>query len=166
MNPANTAAPALRFALRDMDASDAGAVEAVEATSSPSPLTFRRIRRLLVHGEARGVVATVRGVVVAHVLYRPTICSLWLHRLAVDPGFRRQDIGSHLMAAVKSRLTGPRRVIDAQVRDDNLPAHLFLRSNGFRCVATTEADDDHGLYLFEYRAVPPGASIQCGDQVP
>lgn len=154
---------ALRFALRDMDASDAGAVKAVETMSSPSPLTFRRIRRLLVSGEARGVVATVRGIVVAHVLYSRTPCSLYLHRLTVDIGFHRREIGTRLMDEIKARLVGPLKAIYIQVRDDNLPAHLFLRSNGFRCIATTEAGEDNEFYLFEYRAVPPGALIQCGD---
>ena len=65
------------------------------------------------------------------VLYELHRHHVHLLKFAVDPFWRRQRVGSALIASAAHAGTRPRREMTATVRETNLPAQLFLRSCGF-----------------------------------
>jgi ribosomal protein S18 acetylase RimI-like enzyme len=81
--------------------------------------------------------------------------SVWhLDRLAVKPGYRRQGVGSQLMAEFLGARRRP-RMSEALVPERNVEGQLFLRAHGWRCRADLslfETDKgDTGLLHFERR---------------
>ncbi len=74
--------------------------------------------------------------------------------LAVDPAFRRLTIGAQLVDTLKAHLVngGRRSGIRADVRESNLPAQLFFRAAGFRCVQVLRrhyGDEDAYSFLWD-----------------
>ena len=72
--------------------------------------------------------------------------------LAVHPHFRRKRIGSALIKRVKEKLASGRRIrIVANVRETNLAAQLFLRSQEFKCDAILPRHyEEEPAYRFNY----------------
>ena len=103
-----------------------------------------------------GMVAEVQNEVVAgYVVYLFGKDHLELVNLAVHPAHRRHGIGKAILDKLKSKLSRERRThILGLVRDSNLPAQLFFRSQGFvaeavRCGEYTETTED--AYLMVHR---------------
>lgn len=68
-------------------------------------------------------------------LYQMKPNKIEIVRFAVHPKWRQALIGSRLMDALVGDVRGFGR-ITCHVEEENLPAHLFLRSHSFRCVNT------------------------------
>ena len=78
--------------------------------------------------------------------------------LAIDPQYIRQGIGSAFIAKLKEKLRQQRReAISTVVRERNLPAQLFFRSQGFKAIGTIrnhyeDTDEDAIVFCFELGA--------------
>jgi len=110
------------------------------------------------------LVAEIKEVVVGYIVYFIRQNRYELLHICVDCEFRRLGIGTVLLNNLKLKLTPsqelvpqkdvynysmqstPRSKIAITVADDLLPAHLFLKSCGFRGQIT-----DNSSYRFEYK---------------
>ena len=79
------------------------------------------------------VVTTSPGKVVGFLIYEKGRKRHYILNLSVHPDYRRCGIGRILLNKLKSKIDSERREIRFDVRESNLPAQLFLRSQGFRC---------------------------------
>jgi ribosomal-protein-alanine N-acetyltransferase len=74
---------------------------------------------------------------------------------AVEPSFRRKGVGSQMLAKLVGKLSTQRRNrIMLEVRETNLDAQLFFRSNGFRAVSVLHSyydDTPEDAYVMQYR---------------
>jgi len=74
---------------------------------------------------------------------------------AVAKRYRRLGVGSQMIAKLISKLSPQRRNrLLLEVRETNLPAQLFFRSNGFRAVAVVRNfydDTPEDAYAMQYR---------------
>lgn len=74
-----------------------------------------------------------------------------LLNLAVHPNWLRKGVGTRLVTCLKDQLTRRRRVITADVRETNLVACVFLRSQAFRAVKVVrDAYPDTGESCYEF----------------
>lgn len=101
-----------------------------------------------------GMIAENAGRIEAFIVYTLHRGRIAIQNLAVRPIVRRQGIGSVLVRRLIEKLSAQRRrVVEATVREGNVPAQLFLRENGFRCNRLLrghyEDPDEDGL-LFEW----------------
>lgn len=139
--------PHIRWMIRR----DMPEVLAIEAEAYSPHWTEDEFIRCLRQRNCIGMVADVglgsESEVVAFMLYELHKSRLKLLKLAVHPFRRREGIGSTMLDKIKTKLSVQRRTDAAiDVADDNLVAHLFLRSNGFRAKLCGE-----DLYRFSYR---------------
>jgi [ribosomal protein S18]-alanine N-acetyltransferase len=125
---------------------------AIEQASYDSPWTLADFAAVLGWRGVIGMVAGRGGAVVGYVLYESCRRRLEVLNLAVDPGSRRRGVGSALLLTLAARLGGRRQALGLWVADENLPAQLFLRAAGFRCIAVEE--DDYRLVYTAPVAAP------------
>lgn len=79
-----------------------------------------------------GMVAEEGRVMKGVMIYELHRSCLHLHRIVVHPEFQRAGVGTAMIDRLKEKLCSLRRhAISAEVPDDNLPAHLFFKSQGF-----------------------------------
>jgi [ribosomal protein S18]-alanine N-acetyltransferase len=75
-------------------------------------------------------------------------------KFAVHPDFVRQGIGTRMIQKLKGKLSSERRNrIKFQVRETNLAAQLFLKSQGFRATSVSRGyfkDSGETSYLMQY----------------
>lgn len=89
-----------------------------------------RVRWLLEDADTTGLVAGGIGVKAA-CLYTHYPAAIEILHFGVRPQYRRCGWGRALMDRLKLKLGHTRSRLLIDVPDDNLPAHLFLRSLGF-----------------------------------
>lgn len=78
--------------------------------------------------------------------------------LLIDRPYRRRGIGTLLARKITTRLAPSRRLAAiADVLETNLPAQLFFRSLGFRCVKTMRNAPMPDVYRFSLRHQESGA---------
>lgn len=99
--------------------------------------------------------AEVADCVVGFVVYELQRSSLNVLNFAVRPDCQRRGIGSAIAKKLVSKLTERRNRITLHVRESNLAAQLFFRSQGFVAIGI-ERDyyDTHwaeDAYRFQYR---------------
>lgn len=100
-----------------------------------------------------GMVAERDGEIVGYMIYELHKSRLRILTFAVCPFHRREGVGTALANRLFDKLSQQRRTtIDLAVSDRNLPAHLFWRAVGFRCVGVSYEACDNGddAYVFEY----------------
>jgi ribosomal-protein-alanine N-acetyltransferase len=80
------------------------------------------------------------GCAVGYMVYHVAPRRIELLNLAVHPQWRRRGVGTQLLATLAGQVVrhpgpglGQRQSARAYVRESNLPAQLFLRSQGWRC---------------------------------
>lgn len=93
--------------------------------------------------------------VVGFMIYELHKYRLSVLKFAVGAGHRRQDVGSAMVSKLCSKLSSHRRkAIYTTVRETNLGAQLFLRSQGFRAIEVTRGhygdDSPEDGYVFRY----------------
>jgi ribosomal-protein-alanine N-acetyltransferase len=121
---------------------------------NPDPWEESTILRCLRDQNCIGMVAELQDETIAgFMIYNLHAKVIEVLNLAVHPVFHRQGVGSALIEKLTSKLCCERRnKLRYYVRDDNLPAHLFLKSQGF--IATEILHEDFlapgDAYRFEY----------------
>lgn len=104
-----------------------------------------------------GMVAELDHRVVGFMIYELHKSRLRVLNFAVDPKLRRRGIGAQMVQRLVDKLSQQRRKeIVLEVRESNLAAQLFYRSQGFRafCVLRRHYDDtEEDAYVMRYRLV-------------
>ena len=77
-------------------------------------------------------------------------------RMTIDLTWRRMSVGTRILDLLKKKLNlNYRHTINAYVDERNLEAQLFLKSNGFVWIKTTQNDDSvYGIYCMSYSIIP------------
>jgi ribosomal-protein-alanine N-acetyltransferase len=102
-----------------------------------------------------GMVAEQGERVVGFMIYELHKAKLHILNFAVHPQFRRVGVGGQMVAKLISKLSSHRRTrITLEVRETNLGAQLFFRSQGFRALRVLRAfyeDSGEDAFLMQYR---------------
>jgi ribosomal-protein-alanine N-acetyltransferase len=102
------------------------------------------------------LVATVQNAVVGYVVYQVFKGEYWIFNLAVDEDFRRKGIGKAFIDRLKVRLneTDKKRIV-FDLRERNLSAQLFLKSQGFKARGIERGFfEDTGEDCWQFRYSP------------
>src|SRR5436190_19278329 len=93
--------------------------------------------------------------VVGFMIYELHKSKLHILNFAVHPQWRRQCVGSQMVAKLISKLSSHRRTrITLEVRETNLPAQLFFSKQEFRAVRVLRAfygDSGEDAFLMQYQ---------------
>lgn len=102
-----------------------------------------------------GMVAEHDDRVVGCMIYELHKSRLHILNFAVDPRYRRQGVGRQMVQKLVGKLSPLRRTrILLEVRETNLAAQLFFRTQGFRAVSVLRSyydDTPEDAYLMQYR---------------
>jgi ribosomal-protein-alanine N-acetyltransferase len=102
-----------------------------------------------------GMVAEQGERVVGFMIYELHKNKLHILNFAVHPQYRRGGVGAQMVAKLISKLSSHRRTrITLEVRETNLPAQLFFRSQGFKAVRVLRGfyeDSGEDAFLMQYR---------------
>jgi ribosomal-protein-alanine N-acetyltransferase len=102
-----------------------------------------------------GMVAEQGEKVVGFMIYELHKAKLHILNFAVSPRHRRSTIGGQMVAKLISKLSNHRRTrISLEVRESNLIAQLFFRSQGFRATRVLRAyyeDSGEDAFVMQYR---------------
>src|SRR5258707_8596641 len=101
------------------------------------------------------MVAEQGGWVVGFMFYGLHKQKLHTPNFAVHPQYRRYGVGGQMVSKLISKLSSHRRTkITLEVRETNLPAQLFFRSQGFRAMRVMRSyyeDSGEDAFLMQYR---------------
>jgi ribosomal-protein-alanine N-acetyltransferase len=102
-----------------------------------------------------GMVAEQGEKVIGFMIYELHKAKLHILNFAVAPCYRRGGVGAQMVSKLVSKLSSHRRTrITLEVRETNLPAQLFFKSQGFKAVKVLRAfyeDSGEDAYLLQYR---------------
>src|SRR5467141_3296766 len=102
-----------------------------------------------------GMVAEQGEKVVGFMIYELHKAKLHILNFAVHPSCRRGGVGAQMIAKLISKLSSHRRTrITLEVRETNLAAQLFFRSQGFKAVRVLRnfyEDSGEDAFLMQYR---------------
>jgi ribosomal-protein-alanine N-acetyltransferase len=102
-----------------------------------------------------GMVAEQGERVVGFMIYELHKTKLHILNFAVHPNHRRTGVGSQMIAKLISKLSSHRRTrITLEVRETNLYAQLFFRSQGFRAVRVLRGyyeDSGEDAFLMQHQ---------------
>jgi ribosomal-protein-alanine N-acetyltransferase len=132
-------------------------MERIERASFDSPWTAREIAWFMSRRNCTGRLAFIGNDLAGFILYRFATRHMRIETVAVEPTFRRQGVASALVGEIRKKLYEQRPRMSTMVRETNLPAQLFFRSQGFTCVYTERNPYDVGEdgYVFQYRLPAP-----------
>ena len=133
---------------------DLAEVLAIEDASYEFPWSEDDFIRCLRQRNTIGMVAEVNERVAGFMLYEMHRQRLHVLNFAVQPAMRRRGVGAAMVAKLVSKLNQNRNRIMLEVRESNLTAQLFFRSQGFAATATLRdfyEDTDEAAYLMQYR---------------
>lgn len=115
-----------------------------------------------------GMVAELEERVVGFMIYELHKSRLHVLNFAVRREFRRQGVGAAMIQKLQRKLSHQRRSRMAlEVRESNLEAQLFFRSQGFRAISVLRDfynDTTEDAYLFSY-ALPAPAWLELTAEV-
>ena len=155
MSTVPTAKAQVRVHIRWMIRRDMPEVLAIEHASFEFPWCEEEFLRILRQRNCIGMVAEQGEKVVGFMIYELHKQKLHILNFAVHPGCRRRRIGSQTIAKLIGKLSGHRRTrITLEVRETNLPAQLFFRSQGFKAMRVLRAfyeDSGEDAFLMQYR---------------
>jgi len=168
MSTGRTEKDQVRVHIRWMIRRDMPEVLAAEQASFEYAWTEEDFLRCLRQRNCIGMVAEQGEKVVGFMIYELHKSKLHILNFAVHPGFRRIGVGSQMVAKLISKLSSHRRTrIPLAVRETNLPAQLFFRSQGFKAVRVLRAyyqDSGEDAFLMQY-AFTDDASEDADDAV-
>jgi ribosomal-protein-alanine N-acetyltransferase len=145
----------LRVHIRWMIRRDMPEVLGTEQESFEYPWTEEDFLRCLRQRNCIGMVAEQGEKVVGFMIYELHKAKLHILNFAVHPGCRRSGVGGQMVSKLISKLSSHRRTrITLEVRETNLPAQLFYRSQGFKAVRVMRCfyeDTGEDAYLLQYR---------------
>ncbi len=129
-------------------------VLAIERESFEFPWHEEHFVRCLRERNCIGMVAEHDDHVVGFMIYELTKTRLHVLNFAVATRFRRRGVGGQMAAKLVGKLSSKYRSrITLEVRETNLPAQLFFRSQGFRAVAILRGfyeDSPEDCYVLRY----------------
>ena len=145
----------LRVHIRWMIRRDMPEVLQTEQESFEYSWTEEDFLRCLRQRNCIGMVAEHGEKVVGFMIYELHKNKLHILNFAVHPGCRRLGIGAQMVAKLISKLSSHRRTrITLEVRETNLPAQLFFRSQAFRAVRVLRGfyeDSGEDAFLMQYK---------------
>lgn len=152
----------VRVHIRWLIRKDMPEILAIEQESFKSPWTEEDFIRCLRQRNCIGMVAELTighdNPVVGFMIYELNKSHIQALNFAVAASHRRCGVGSQMVAKLIDKLSTQRRTrIRLEVRESNLPAQLFYRSQGFRAVSTLRnfyEDTPEDAYLMQYRHRP------------
>ena len=108
-------------------------IAAIDRVCFANPWAVDDLTRILKGQYTLSIVAEDRGLIQGYAIYELLPIRVNLLRLAVSPDHRGHGVGTRLIERVKAKLSiGGRLRLKIHVRESNLDAQLFLRSQGFR----------------------------------
>lgn len=130
----------------------------IENESFEFPWPDEEFRRCLRRLNCIGMVAEVDDKIAGFMIYELHSTQLHPLNLAVGHRWRRCTVGTQMVQKLVSKLSQHRRTrIVLEVRETNLPAQLFFRSQGFRAVSILRhfyEDTPEDAYVMQYRLAP------------
>ncbi|MCI0637464.1 MAG: ribosomal protein S18-alanine N-acetyltransferase [Gemmataceae bacterium] len=155
MSMGRTEKEQLRVHIRWMIRRDMPEVLLTEQQSFEFAWTEEDFLRCLRQRNCIGMVAEHGEKVVGFMIYELHKAKLHIMNFAVHPNWRRHGVGAQMIAKLISKLSSHRRTrITLEVRETNLLAQLFFRSQEFRAVRVLRAfyeDSGEDAFLMEYR---------------
>jgi len=144
----------LRLHVRWMIRRDMDEVLAIEREAFEYPWSDEDFTRCLRQRNCIGMVVEIADSVVAFMIYELHRNRLHVLNLAVARSHRRFGIGTRMMEKLAGKLSPDRRSrIVLEVRERNLAAQLFFRSQGFRATSVLKdfyQDTTEDAYLMQY----------------
>ncbi len=154
----------VRVHIRWMIRRDMPAVLAIEHESFEFSWSEEEFIRCLQQRNCIGMVAEHDDRVVGFMIYELNKTRIHVLNFAVAPQCRRRGVGSQMVAKLVSKLSSQRRSrITLEVRETNLAAQLFFRSQRFRAVSVLRQyydDTPEDAYLMQYRHRPETIPIE------
>lgn len=154
MNTGRTEKEQVRVHIRWMIRRDMPEVLQAEQESFEYSWTEEDFLRCLRQRNCIGMVAERGEKVVGFMIYELHKSKLHILNFAVSPSCRRNGIGCQMVAKLISKLSSHRRTrITLEVRETNLPAQLFFRSQGFKAVRVLRSyyeDSGEDAFLMHY----------------
>ncbi len=153
----------VRVHIRWMIRRDMAEVLDIEDESFEFPWLEEDFVRCLRQRNCIGMVAEHEDRVVGFMIYELYKNRVHVLNFAVAADYRRQGVGSQMVAKLIAKLSSGRRSrVVLEVRETNLPAQLFFRENGFRAVSVLRAyyeDTPEDAYLMQYRYRPEKPAV-------
>jgi ribosomal-protein-alanine N-acetyltransferase len=153
----------LRVQIRWMIRRDMAEVLEIESDGFEFPWCEDDFIRCLRQRNCIGMVAEVDDRVVGFMIYELHKTRLHLLNFAVARPFRRQGVGTQMLAKLIAKLSIQRRTrILLEVRETNLAAQLFFRQMAFRAVSVLRdfyEDTTEDAYLMQYRYRPAESEV-------
>jgi ribosomal-protein-alanine N-acetyltransferase len=144
----------LRVHIRWMIRRDMPEVLNIEQQSFEYAWTEEDFLRCLRQRNCIGMVAEQSEKVVGFMIYELHKSKLHILNFAVSPSCRRQQVGGQMIGKLIGKLSSHRRTkITLEVRETNLAAQLFFRSQGFKAVRVLRRyyeDSGEDAYLLHY----------------
>jgi ribosomal-protein-alanine N-acetyltransferase len=127
----------------------------IEQSSFDYSWTEEDFLRCLRQRNCIGMVAEQGEKVVGFMIYELHKTKLHVLNFAIQPAFRRLGVGVQMVTKLVSKLSSHRRTkITLEIRETNLAAQLFFRSQGFRGIRVLRAyyeDSGEDAFLMQYR---------------
>lgn len=135
----------------------------IENSSFEFPWFEEDFIRCLRQRNCIGMVAEHDDRVVGFMIYELYKTKLHILNFAVSDDARRRGVGSQMAQKLISKLSHQRRTkILLEIRETNLDAQLFFRSNGFKAVSVLRDyydDTPEDAYLLEYLHEPESSEL-------
>jgi ribosomal-protein-alanine N-acetyltransferase len=137
-----------------------------EQESFEQPWTEENFLHCLRQRNCIGMVAEQGDKIIGYMIYELHKSKLHIVNLAVQPAYRRQNVGGQMVAKLISKLSSHRRTkITLEVRETNLAAQLFFRAQHFQASRVLRAyyeDTNEDAYQMQY--VLAGASPEEAEE--
>jgi ribosomal-protein-alanine N-acetyltransferase len=158
-----------RLHIRWMIRRDMAEVLEIENESFEFPWSEEEFIRCLRQRNCIGMVADCDDKVVGFMVYELHKTRLHILNFAVGRDCRRKGIGRKMASKLVGKLSAQRRTrIVLEVRETNLDAQIFFRSQGFRAVNVLRdfyEDTTEDAYLMQFRYRPNESEATPGDQI-
>ncbi len=153
----------LRVHIRWMIRRDMPEVLRIEHESFEFPWCEEDFIRCLRQRNCIGMVAECEDRVVGFMIYELHKSRLQILNFCVHEDFRRAGVGGQMIQKLISKLSLQRRArIMLEVRETNLPAQFFFRSQSFRAITLLRdfyEDTAEDAYLMQYQLIASDASV-------
>jgi len=157
----------VRVHIRWMIRRDMPEVQYIEQNSFDYPWSEEDFLRCLRQRNCIGMVAEQGEKVIGFMIYELHKNKLHILNFSVHPQWRRNGIGSQMVAKLVSKLSSHRRTrITLELRESNLAAQLFYRKQEFRAVRVLRKHyDDSGEDAFMMQYTFAGETADIGEAV-
>ena len=154
MSTVPTSKAQVRVHIRWMIRRDMPEVLAIEHASFDFPWCEEEFLRVLRQRNCIGMVAELGERVVGFMIYELHKSKLNILDFAVHPEFRRQGVAAQMVEKLVGKLSSHRRTrIVLHLRETNLPAQVFFRTQGFKAIEVVREhyqDTAEDAYLMNY----------------